>query len=363
MNNGNDFSPKNKMLPVKYKNAVLLALLILTMLIIRSDNELRFRSFPYVEGTFELAPIKEDVYIGELNEGVITDSARVISIAIEKKVTNLSNKNISAILIMTPFLFINSDTQKTGYIKTETNDKNSFGEGNSISFGAIKPNESAVVITKIATTVLKLRKDNMPYDTTFDSYTNPTLDNDIRKYLYPCKYIESDNRDIVSVAFELKSKSDSPQELIEDIVNYTKRTVRYDAESVFKNKGALSALNNKEGICQEYADLTVALLRASGIPSRVCTGFIVSNAEYTDDWADASPFFHDWVEVYIPDYGWLTIDPTNSKTTLYTLNQHPDELLMTMYYDDYYIDYVGAHVPGTYNYSQTMKYVDGLRDS
>lgn len=67
----------------------------------------------------------------------------------------------------------------------------------------------------------------------------------------------------------------------------------------------------KEGNCEYFSTAMVLVLRASGIPARNVTGFIGGVWNDVGDYlavreADA----HSWVEVYLPDRGWVLFDPT-----------------------------------------------------
>ncbi len=70
-------------------------------------------------------------------------------------------------------------------------------------------------------------------------------------------------------------------------------------------------LTRKTGYCEHYATAMVVLLRTAGIPARLVTGFLATEwnefgGYYTVRQRDA----HAWVEVYFPQSGWITIDPT-----------------------------------------------------
>jgi hypothetical protein len=58
----------------------------------------------------------------------------------------------------------------------------------------------------------------------------------------------------------------------------------------------------------------VVLCRAAGIPARVATGFAPGVAS-SDGFDLRSMDKHAWVEVYFPDYGWVTFDPTTDAAT------------------------------------------------
>lgn len=70
-----------------------------------------------------------------------------------------------------------------------------------------------------------------------------------------------------------------------------------------------TALNSKQGVCQDFAHILVALCRQAGIPSRYVSGYLFHRKDGKDrSLEDAS---HAWVEVYLPALGWLGLDPTN----------------------------------------------------
>lgn len=68
---------------------------------------------------------------------------------------------------------------------------------------------------------------------------------------------------------------------------------------------------SKAGNCEYFASAMTVLLRSEGIPARYVTGFL--QGEYNDvggDFIVRASDAHAWVEVYFPEYGWITFDPT-----------------------------------------------------
>ncbi|WP_455388491.1 transglutaminase TgpA family protein [Petrachloros mirabilis] len=72
----------------------------------------------------------------------------------------------------------------------------------------------------------------------------------------------------------------------------------------------------KTGYCEHYATAMVLMLRTLGIPARLVTGFLAT------EWNDFGQYYtvrqrdaHAWVEVYYPNSGWITMDPTPSSGT------------------------------------------------
>ena len=73
----------------------------------------------------------------------------------------------------------------------------------------------------------------------------------------------------------------------------------------------LEVLATKRGVCQDYAHLMIACMRARGFPARYVSGYLrttPAEGETPMVGADAS---HAWIAVYCPTGGWVEFDPTN----------------------------------------------------
>ncbi len=64
----------------------------------------------------------------------------------------------------------------------------------------------------------------------------------------------------------------------------------------------------KAGVCQDFAHLLLEMLQIAELPSRYVSGYICpKNHDLRGEGAT-----HAWVEVFLPTYGWIGIDPTNN---------------------------------------------------
>jgi transglutaminase-like putative cysteine protease/glutamine cyclotransferase len=68
---------------------------------------------------------------------------------------------------------------------------------------------------------------------------------------------------------------------------------------------APTVLKRGTGSCSEYSFVYIALCRAAGLPARYAGSVVIRG----DD-ASSDEVFHRWVEVYLPNYGWIPIDPS-----------------------------------------------------
>lgn len=74
---------------------------------------------------------------------------------------------------------------------------------------------------------------------------------------------------------------------------------------------AFFLFHRKKGHCEYFASALAVMLRTIGIPSRVVTGF--QSGVYnpiSDSQLIRSSDAHSWVEAWLPDRGWTTLDPT-----------------------------------------------------
>lgn len=70
---------------------------------------------------------------------------------------------------------------------------------------------------------------------------------------------------------------------------------------------------DKKGFCQHFSSSFALLMRAAGIPSRVVTGYAGGYKNpYGDYWVLYRQDAHAWNEVWLPDEGWVRIDPTSA---------------------------------------------------
>jgi transglutaminase-like putative cysteine protease len=129
----------------------------------------------------------------------------------------------------------------------------------------------------------------------FDGYE----DSGYRDFLKHEKYIEKDHGEIRQIAESIEGQTQI--DIVNNIYNYVIDNMEYTAHNG-KDWEAVKALHWKKGDCTEYSDLFVALCRAKNIPARFAAG-------YTVRFDDISPK-HNWVEVFLQDYGWVPFDPS-----------------------------------------------------
>jgi len=70
-------------------------------------------------------------------------------------------------------------------------------------------------------------------------------------------------------------------------------------------------LEVKRGVCQDFAHLQIAALRALGLPARYVSGYLLTEPPAGQPRLIGADASHAWLSVWCPTFGWVDLDPTN----------------------------------------------------
>ncbi|MGD9947162.1 MAG: transglutaminase N-terminal domain-containing protein [Desulfobulbus sp.] len=71
-------------------------------------------------------------------------------------------------------------------------------------------------------------------------------------------------------------------------------------------------LLNKRGVCQDFSHLAIACFRSLGLAARYVSGYLETLAPPGKPKMVGADASHAWVSLYVPDEGWVDLDPTNN---------------------------------------------------
>src|SRR5258708_3739213 len=86
--------------------------------------------------------------------------------------------------------------------------------------------------------------------------------------------------------------------------------INYEKDSTTVHTTLTEILEDKRGVCQDFAHLMLAVCRSQGIPARYVSGYLLSLPG--DGTMHADQAMHAWVECLFPDGEWRGFDPTNN---------------------------------------------------
>lgn len=71
-------------------------------------------------------------------------------------------------------------------------------------------------------------------------------------------------------------------------------------------------LDERRGVCQDYAHLMIGCLRAQGLAARYVSGYLETIPPPGQEKLQGADASHAWCAVYVPPLGWVDFDPTNN---------------------------------------------------
>jgi hypothetical protein len=152
--------------------------------------------------------------------------------------------------------------------------------------------------------ILKIEKESPPVKASFQLHKDVNNDG-VKAFLRPEFNIESDDEKIIKKARQIIGSDTDPVSATGKLLDWVYENL--DKRPVVSVPSALEVLKTKVGDCNEHATLLTALLRASGIPARLCIGLVYTRQKF---------FYHAWTEAYVGE--WISLDAT--------LNQMPADV-------------------------------------
>jgi transglutaminase-like putative cysteine protease len=141
---------------------------------------------------------------------------------------------------------------------------------------------------------------------TWDDLRSEAVTDRFGEVLTPSHYTP-DSRRIARVAQRI-AKDHDPYEAVIAAANWVHTELDYVPGTTGVHSSGLDALREGKGVCQDFAHLSLLLLRSMGIPARYVSGYLhpKSDAAVGDTVEGQS---HAWVQAWTG--GWWHYDPTN----------------------------------------------------
>ena len=120
-------------------------------------------------------------------------------------------------------------------------------------------------------------------------------------------------------------RSDRPVlEAAEEIMRRIYHDFTYDPAATSIATPINQTLAMKRGVCQDFAHVGIACLRSFGLAARYVSGYIRTHrkakpGQQNDIEMIGGDASHAWFSVYVPDFGWVDLDPTNN---MYMQSEH-----------------------------------------
>jgi transglutaminase-like putative cysteine protease len=102
-------------------------------------------------------------------------------------------------------------------------------------------------------------------------------------------------------------------EVLRDLTSRIYSDFTYRSGSTTVSTGVNEVLAAREGVCQDFARLAIACLRANGLAASYVSGYLATDPPPGKERMIGIDATHAWASVWTPQNQWLGLDPTNDQ--------------------------------------------------
>ncbi|MBD3795560.1 MAG: transglutaminase family protein [Campylobacterales bacterium] len=135
----------------------------------------------------------------------------------------------------------------------------------------------------------------------------------VKQFLFASELIDYPEDKIIAYAKQSFEKYDNIFLAVKDFVNRIFDDFEFVSGFSDISTPISKIFEAKKGVCQDFATLAIAALRALGIPTRYVSGYIRTIPPKGKEKLFGVDASHAWFSVYLGNYGWIDFDPTNNK--------------------------------------------------
>ena len=136
----------------------------------------------------------------------------------------------------------------------------------------------------------------------------------LNPYLQAPELPETELNELVEYAMRfVKRNTGDVLDTLLDLNDAIHREYTYVSGSTTLATTAFDVYVKRRGVCQDFTNLFVCLARLLGVPARYVCGYLFTGPK--DENRVQAEASHAWAQVYLPEVGWLGLDPTNGIVT------------------------------------------------
>ncbi|MBS1600435.1 MAG: transglutaminase family protein [Bacteroidetes bacterium] len=198
--------------------------------------------------------------------------------------------------------------------------------GNKVLYFAVQQEHSSLKVT-VLSQVEKFKQrnlkmelyNNIPWENVSAMLQEPGLGNFEARQFIPATSITNFTKEIHEYAQQSFTPGRSLFDAAWDLVQRMYRDFEFKTGFTTVATPLTEVMEQRKGVCQDFAHLAIACIRSMGLPARYVSGYIETIAPAGKEKLVGVDASHAWFSVYIPQSGWIDFDPTNN---LITSDQH-----------------------------------------
>ena len=189
--------------------------------------------------------------------------------------------------------------------------------GNPVTFVTIQEQHDELVLEARSTIDVTVPTDwpptqSMPWDGIFRHLEqNPSTENlDTLQYAFDSPFAAAS----AELAAYARQSFPPGRPVIEAARELTRRIYtefRYESGATSVATPVADVFRQRRGVCQDFAHLELACLRALALPARYVSGYLLTRPPPGKPKLVGSDASHAWISVWCPEAGWVDLDPTN----------------------------------------------------
>lgn len=152
---------------------------------------------------------------------------------------------------------------------------------------------------------------------------------EVRQFMLDSVLIKKTSNAIYEYAIESFKPDRSVFEAANELMERIYTDFEFDPKFSTVTTPLNDVMNEKKGVCQDFAQIAIACVRSVGLPARYVSGYIETLPPPGKEKLVGTDASHAWFSVFIPNFGWVDFDPTNNQIPK---NQH----IVVAYGRDYY---------------------------
>jgi transglutaminase-like putative cysteine protease len=97
-----------------------------------------------------------------------------------------------------------------------------------------------------------------------------------------------------------------------DLIGRIYTEFEYDKTATTVDTAVEQVLASRKGVCQDFAHLAISCLRSLGLAARYVSGYLRTSPPPGRPRLAGADASHAWLALFVPDAGWVDLDPTNN---------------------------------------------------
>jgi len=134
------------------------------------------------------------------------------------------------------------------------------------------------------------------------------LDDMLAPFVSDSHYVEV-SPEAWRLGIDIRNGREDVFETAEAVMQHIYREWTYAPSTTHAATHMNEVMQNRRGVCQDFAHVMIGVCRSLGIPTRYVSGYLYNGPDGDLRGAEAS---HAWCEIYVPGRGWYGLDPTNN---------------------------------------------------